>query len=402
MIYEKASSRAPLKIHGRKGTPCDVKTILRGIIMDHFYDTVVIGAGPAGMGCGIVLQKNNHEICVIDKAVFPRNKTCAGLVTGKTLDLLRSIFDGEDIDGLFCYTSPKIKLYKKTQLLTEAPISNSARLVNRIEFDNALVEKYKSLGGKIMEGERRISVDYAGNRVNLINGDTVGYNNIVFADGALSMSHKLLKFDKRKMALGIEAYVPSDQLSCDSVDIYFDIIDGGYLWVFPHGDTVCVGAANLYNKKTDYKKIIVDFLRDIGVDPDKQRYTGAFLPYGYVVPQDKLPDNVMLVGDAGGFTDPISGEGLYMSLRTGILAAEALSSSEPKKTYLKSVKPVSAIVKDGDKAQKLFFSPAIQRTFLEKVRGKTGLVTYFYDNMVDEYRYDYSRVTKMYSDYKNR
>ena len=368
--------------------------------MEHRFDAVIIGAGPAGMGCAISLQKKNHSVCAIDKAVFPRNKTCAGLVTVKTRRLIRSLFDGEDIDGLFCCTASSVKLYRKNQLLTESAIRNSAGLVDRIDFDNALVDRYKSLGGKILEGERNLSVDDQNNRVVLSGGDTIGYGNLIFADGALSLSHKQLKFDNRNMAFGIEAYVPSEQFRTDSVDLYFDCIKDGYLWVFPHGATTCVGAANMYDRKTDYKKILFDFLRSVSVDPAVQHYTGAFLPYGYVLPQEKLKDNVMLVGDAGGFTDPISGEGLYMALQTGMLAAEALASSEPKKTYLKSVEPIATIVKDGKKVQKLFFSSAVQKTFLKKVQGKNRLVGYFYDHMVDDYDYDYRHIAKLFSDYK--
>ena len=98
--------------------------------MDQHFDTVIIGAGPAGMGCGITLQKDHHNVCVIDKAVFPRNKTCAGLVTGKTYRLIKELFDGEEFDSLFCCTADTVKLYRKTELLASAPIKNSARLVN--------------------------------------------------------------------------------------------------------------------------------------------------------------------------------------------------------------------------------------------------------------------------------
>ncbi|MBQ3284091.1 MAG: FAD-dependent oxidoreductase [Ruminococcus sp.] len=370
--------------------------------MDQHFDTVIIGAGPAGMGCGITLQKDHHNVCVIDKAVFPRNKTCAGLVTGKTYRLIKELFDGEEFDSLFCCTADTVKLYRKTELLASAPIKNSARLVNRIEFDNALVERYKALGGIILEGERNIVIDYENHCVILSNGDHIGFQNIIFADGALSLSHHLLKFDKMEMAFGIEAYVPSEQFNTDSVDLYFDCIDDGYLWVFPHGETVCIGVANMYNKEIDYKKILTDFLEDIGVDPNKQHYTGAFLPYGYVIPQEKLPKNVILVGDAGGFTDPISGEGLFMALKTGMLAAEALADTDPKAAYLNSVKPIASIVKEGKKVQKIFFSSAVQKVFLKKVIGKNGLVGFFYDNMVDEYNYDYKNIRKMYGDYKQK
>ena len=374
--------------------------IHRGIIMNHQFDTVIIGAGPAGTSCGIALQKKNHNVCVIDKAVFPRNKTCAGLVTGKTDQLIGTIFDKAEIDGLFCCKADRIKLYRKTELLTETRVKIPAKIVNRIDFDNALVSKYKSLGGNIKEGEHHLSVDYKKSCVTLSNGDIIRYKHIVFADGALSLSHKEIGVDKRKMAFGIETYIPSDQFSTDSVDLYFDCINKGYLWVFPHGDTVCVGVANMFNKSTDYKSILTDFLHSVGVDPEKQKYTGAFLPYGYVIPQEKLPANVILVGDAGGFTDPITGEGLYMALHTGMLAAEAICSGNVKTTYLESVKPVVSIVKKGKTVQNLFFLPAVQKLFLKKVAGKEKLVSFYYDNLVDEYHYDYRRIGELLKDHR--
>lgn len=369
--------------------------------MEIEYDTVIIGAGPAGMGCGISLLKSGASPCVIDKAVFPRNKTCAGLVTAKTERLIEQLY-GEEYEKLFCNTASSIKLFRKDAELVDAPLKRPVHLVDRADFDCALVEKYKSMGGEILEGERGISIDYDNSLVMLSDGRVIRYGNIVFADGALSMAHKLLKVNRSRMALGIEAYVPSQLSDIKSVNIYFDYIKDGYLWAFPHGDTVCFGAANLYRKGIDYRGILSGFLKDMGVEPSAARYIGAFLPYGYVVPQEKLPDNVILVGDAAGFADPISGEGLYMALQTGVYAAEAMSSDHPKKTYLNSVKPIADIVNDGNKAQKMFFSPLIQKTFLSKVKGRKGLVSYFFENQVDEYKYDYRNISRLYADYKDK
>ena len=366
------------------------------------FDTVIIGAGPAGMGCGISLVKAGKNPCVIDKAVFPRGKTCAGLVTAKTERLIGELFDGDYTDDLFCYSAGSIKLFRKNNELVEAPLARAVHLVDRIDFDNALVNRYKSLGGTIYEGQRGVRVDYDNDRVILNDGSEIGYKYIVFADGALSMSHKDLKVVKSKMALGIEAYIPSNRTDIKSVNIYFDYLKDGYMWAFPHGDTVCFGAANLFNKDIDYKKLFIDFLDDLGVEYGGVDFVGAFLPYGFIVPQEKLPDNVMLVGDAAGFADPISGEGLYMALLSGVHAAESLQTDHPKKTYLKTVKPIIETVKDGAKVQKMFFSTAIQRTFLNKVRGKTGLVSFFFENQVDEYKYSYRDIHKLYGDYKSR
>ncbi len=365
------------------------------------YDIVIIGAGPAGMGAAIPLQKNHASVCVIDKAVFPRNKTCAGLVTGKTYRLIKELFGDREIDDLFCFTSGSVRLFDRKKLLVKAPLEHCVRLVDRKDFDNALVEEYKRLGGEILEGEAGLNIDYPGNRIILKNGDAIRFDYLLFADGALSMAHHLLQTDKRDLAFGIEAYIPCDQLDTDSVDLYFGYLDSGYAWVFPHGKTVCVGLADLYDRKTDYRSLIKTFLADLDVDVEGVDLKGAYLPYGTVIPQDRLADNLMLLGDAGGFTDPISGEGLYMALQSGAYAAKALLSSDrQKKAYLDDMSRLIRIVKNGKKVQRTFYSQPIHKMFLKKVEGKEKAVSFFFEQMVEDYRYGYREMRRLYGDYK--
>lgn len=369
--------------------------------MAEFFDNVIIGAGPAGSACAITLQKNGESCCVIDKAVFPRHKTCAGLVTSKTHRLIKTLFGEAYSAELFCADASKIRFFNKGELLTTAAPKSKISLVNRRDFDNALTKRYRSLGGTLFDGEKIIRIDYKSNKIKLKSGKTIGFKNLIFADGALSMAHKALNIKKEKLGFGIEAYVPSEEFATDSVDLHFGYVADGYFWAFPHGDTVCVGFGNWYSKNTDYKKILDEFLREHGVDPEKQRYVGAFLPYGTVIPQKSLPKNVMLIGDAAGFTDPITGEGLYMSMKSGIAAAKAVNSADPKKTYLDSVKPLRRIVNDGKKAQKLFYTPAVHKRILERIKNSSGsFVGYYFDNMVEEYRYDYRSLRKLLNDYK--
>ena len=365
----------------------------------HFH-TIIIGGGPAGMGAAISLLKDKAEVCVIDKAVFPRDKTCAGLVTAKTYRLIRALFGDENTDGIFCCSANTIRLFDRSELLTESALRQPVRLVNRRHFDNALVEEYKRNGGTMLEGEKDLKIDYEKNTVTLSDGEALSYDYLLFADGALSMAHKELRVDRRGLAFGIEAYIPARQLEVSSVDLYFGYLNSGYIWVFPHGETVCVGAADQFRRGADYRKLLTGFLSELGVDPRGVRYVGAFLPYGELIPQNRLPENVMLLGDAGGFTDPISGEGLYMSMQSGIYAAQALGTPSPKKAYLDSMEFISRTVRDGKKVQKAFYSFPIQKTFLKKVRGKNRLVAYFFEEMVDEYHYEYRSVKQLLADYK--
>ena len=137
------------------------------------------------------------------------------------------------------------------------------------------------------------------------------------------------------------------------------------------------------------------------VNPDEVKYVGAFLPYGEVVNQNKLPENVMLAGDSAGFADPISSEGLYMALQSGISAAQAMQSKSPKSVYLDSVKSLKRAVTDGKKAQKLFYSKPIFSKMLNKAKGKQKFVSFYFDNAVEEYNYEYRQLFRLYKDYKS-
>ena len=374
--------------------------MMEGKQLEHRYATVIIGAGPAGLAAAITLQKSGKAPCVIEKATFPRRKTCAGLVTAKTYRLIQELFEDGMTDSLFSHTSSRIRLFKRAELLVSAELERPVHFVSRTHFDNALAERYKALGGVLLEGERRIAVDDDSRTVTLSNGDTIRYDRLLFADGALSLSRKLWDCGKDVFAFGIEAYIPSSLLPTESVDLYFDYLDTGYAWVFPHGDTVCVGAADLRRKNTDYTAIFERFLSDLGVPADVPGRIGAFLPYGKAVAQESLPDHVFLLGDAGGLTDPISGEGLYMALQSGICAARALSDSDPKAAYLSSIGPLTAVVREGLKVQHALYSPLPHRAFIHKVRGNDRVVSYFFENMVEEYRYAYRELPRLFSDYR--
>jgi flavin-dependent dehydrogenase len=56
-----------------------------------YFDTVIIGGGPAGSSCALTLQDHDLTSCIIDRCKFPRPKLCAGLLTVKTRQLLRRL-----------------------------------------------------------------------------------------------------------------------------------------------------------------------------------------------------------------------------------------------------------------------------------------------------------------------
>ena len=370
---------------------------------EHFFDNLIIGGGPAGTSCGIFLKKAGAECCVIDRAVFPRDKTCGGLITAKTHNLISHIFENEDTESLFANNISAVSIYDRNICLVRTETDTGARLVHRRVFDNALMQKYKTLGGFVFENEKDYSIDYDNRKVTLSDGNTISYKYLVFADGFFSQAHELPGAGKpASSAFGVEAMLPAGSIDEDSIGLHFGYVKEGYVWVFPCGDSFCVGAAGDIKKNPDIKGILLAFLDELGINSEGIGLQAAFLPYGSVIAQDKLPDNSLLAGDAGGFADPISGEGIYFALKTGLLAAQALCGNTPKKTYLESIKPITRIIKQGVSLRDYFYKPRTQKLFLGHVKGNEAFLRYFYDHQVAEYGYAYSydQMLKLYSDYK--
>ena len=123
------------------------------------------------MACAITLQKKNAKVLVIDKAVFPRHKTCGGLITKKTHLLIQELFEQrpEELEFLFRDSVTSVSLYDRTGFLVTAEVSDPMRFADRMVFDNALVQKYKELSGMILEGEKDYSIDRT-NRAILLSG----------------------------------------------------------------------------------------------------------------------------------------------------------------------------------------------------------------------------------------
>ncbi len=364
--------------------------------MDKQVNVIILGGGPAGAACGIALQRQGVANCIIDKAVFPRPKTCGGMVTEKTYRLLRPIFDDDEarLAGLFCRTETEVAAFDNTTLLAHCQPELPLRLADRFHFDNELVRRYRELGGTLFEGQREYTIDYDGRAVTLEDGSRIAYRYLVFADGALSRAHRDFGI-RRELSFCVETFLPGDALETRGGEIHFGVLADGYLWVFPYGDRVCVGLGCTYEKGFPYRETLAGFLRETGVSPEGQDVRGAFVPCGWTAPQDRLPDNVLLIGDAGGFVDPIYGEGLYFALLSGRMAAEALAADDPKRTFLRNMQPAYQIIRNGKKLQPFLFSPLMRKGFINRLRGRNGFLKYYCDHQMSVYAFDHNKAKIM-------
>ena len=353
------------------------------------YPVVIIGGGPAGMGAAIRLQKAGVDCCVVDRAVFPRPKLCGGLLTQKTKDLLVNLLERPEeqiLQEVAADRHRRLRLYNRYEVASDVEIGIPFDLIHREIYDNYLVEYFKGIGGLMMEGATLTGLDPVRKELHFLSGDSLEYGALIAADGANSWVRNRLGLHYGKRLFCLEILVRKEDFDFDGIGIYFDLPNIVYAWVFPKRDGYCIGIGSKENAATDYKQVFSDYLKGIGVRHlENYPLKGAFVPGGGFLKNPVYGDELLIVGDAAGFADPLTGEGLYWSLYSGLQAAEAVLASGPSAgEYLRRIRPVQRNIRSVSRIMLLFHKPFYQ-FWLRNVKDYPHFVRYFSDHQLSQY-----------------
>jgi geranylgeranyl reductase family protein len=352
------------------------------------FDTVIIGGGPAGSSCALTLQNYGLTSCVIDKCKFPRPKLCAGLLTVKTRLLLRRLLPNESEREFSmatgCTETRTFRLFDRNKSVASVDIEPSIIMTERSRFDDYLLGKYKQCGGTVLEGQSINSFDFTRRIVKLKNGLEVEYRYLVAADGANSLTSQATREKRLGNALCVETEISSDELNTDGVCAYFNVVPKSYAWTFKKGDHISVGMIKLKGMNFNLKEKFLNFLKFLGIDhPANYPIKGAMLPMNNFDEDPTFKGSVLFAGDAGGFVDPLTGEGIYFALKSGMLAAESLLQSTPCATYRKNLLAVNKKLKSDGRFARLLYTPAFMHCFLKNLHKYDRFLQYFYTTHID-------------------
>jgi flavin-dependent dehydrogenase len=291
---------------------------------------IIVGGGPAGAACAWQLVRHNIPCLILDKAVFPRAKPCAGWITPEVFQYLE-LLPGEYPHGLTTFTSFEISL---RGLKFRLPTRQYA--IRRIEFDAWLLERSSA---KVQQHQMRNIEIKAGN---FVVDDQFSARFIVGAGGmhcpvrrALFTMGTPTRRDGLIVTKEEEFTYPYHDDRC-----YLWFFEGGlpgYAWYVPKSDgylNVGIGgsAARLQAKGqtlNEYWSRLVDKLDRSGLvngyDFQPQGYSYYLRGRALQIRQG----NAFLVGDALGLATRDMGEGIGAAIHSGLLAADAIIHQRP-------------------------------------------------------------------------
>jgi len=315
------------------------------------FDVLIAGAGPAGAAAALVLAKAGRSVLVLDKAKFPRDKLCAGLLTWKTVRTIARL-TGETPEGLMPagiinHRSWEYRIRHRDRLLSQGRLVYPFHFVERRVFDAWLLSRAGQAGAEVLQGQRVVRADPEKAEVLCASGQGYSGRWLIGADGALSQVRKSFSLCpelwREQQGLGLEVYLDRGQLAgrlglhedvlADFPTVYSGFVKAGYSWVFPHRDRLIVGVGGLHraNHQGEFREALREFLDFLGLREDLP-VRGHPLPYGNWL-ERPWQAQALLAGDAAGLVEPLFGEGIHYALRSGEMAGAAclaaLAGGEP-------------------------------------------------------------------------
>ncbi len=308
------------------------------------FDVIIAGAGPAGSSAAHALAASGVRVAVFDRDEFPRPKPCAGAVSEQCLrwldhELPAHLIRREFFGGLLCFEDFRWEIQHDYR---------AGILVRRSEFDAYLLDRARAAGAEVYTGTPVLDAgETTGGHVRVRTGDSeFRAKYLIVAEGASGRLKLLVRpADRpREIMFCLCAEVAAAPGSSNVSEIqdtpeprsaalsasaplvlHFGLCSMGYGWIFGQPGQVSVGIGDTMAEFSRPKEAFAAFLGQHGVSlPGK--LVGHKIPLGgFRRPVAK--GRVFLVGDAGGFTDAVLGEGIGYAVRSGQVAARCIAQS---------------------------------------------------------------------------
>lgn len=286
---------------------------------------IVIGAGPAGSTAARELAADGASVLLLDRAGFPREKPCGGGVTIRAVRLLPFSLDPV-VEDVVDRLELRLRYGHRFERVRAKPL---AVMTQRRRLDAFLAEQAVAAGAEFRDGVRvtAVAADERGATVQ-VDGRWLHAEAVIGADGANGITSRSLGLCAGPAhGVALEGNVPYGAVDAQRYRgrILFElgVVRGGYGWVFPKGDHVNVGVGGWERGAPSLRGHLARLCREHGIPEERlEGVRGHRLPVG-------RPGAVLararglVVGDAAGLVDPLTGDGIHAAFLSATLAAEA-------------------------------------------------------------------------------
>lgn len=330
-------------------------------------DVIVVGAGPAGATTATALAQKGRDVLFLDRFEFPRDKPCGDAVPTAAIKTLHRLGMRDKLEkaierGEFYPLNQMLLVSPKGyRLETDFPEPGTSFIAPRIHFDNVIHEHAIESGaeflqaqvkGPILENDRVVGVRARTNGTERVFRSKV----VIGADGVTSPIARALRPKTERhvdahRAVALRAYIDDIKEFPHMIEFYlYEAILPGYAWIFPTGKNqanIGLGMRLDYFRRT--KQRLEDMLAAFMEMPEiKGRLLNGGqlrdvatwqLNFGSQKKLHHVFDGALLVGDAAGFINPLTGGGIHNALISAELAAntvdEALSRGDTSRAGLR-------------------------------------------------------------------
>lgn len=320
------------------------------------HDVIVVGGGPAGSVMAWSLARRGVRVAIVERASFPREKVCGDFVEPGGLRILEAMQCRRVLDdsSRLPITCTRVFIRSRVAYRGEIPYYEEKHglpplgyIVPRHELDTHLLDRARAASATVYEGcaATEIRREEGFVRVGVRSGRrhfTLSSRLVVGADGTestVARSFGLSRTDRRYIAISQRAYVEGVSVERGEATIWFDHdLFPGYGWMFPmSGGRANVGVGILSESCHRYglsvPKLFGGFIEKLRVrHPGCAQIRVAGKPLGGVVKTyggigRNHFDGGVLIGDAGSFVDPMTGEGITPGMESALIASSTLAES---------------------------------------------------------------------------
>lgn len=300
-------------------------------------DVLVIGAGPAGSSFAYNLKKQNRNasVMLLDKADFPRYKTCGG---GISKDVHRYI--DFSIDPAVSCELDTISFDLNKQTMSYV-MPESLYLVRREDFDNHLVKEAKRAGVNFKPNTKVTNLEFSKTesawKVTIEGQDPIQANIVILAEGGTGNLAKKLGLDlKLQVVAGLE-YEHPVPIKEPKLFVSFDHGSHGYSWNFPKKDGQSFGIGGFIKGKekkgASLKDVLKQYLKESSIENFDKKYLFGHPIKLYSGKKKLAHQQLLMIGECAGCVDPLTAEGIRPAIKSGFIAAEIVSRALFEEDY---------------------------------------------------------------------